>query len=314
MRDCMNGVIIIDKPPGKTSFAVVENIKKILGARKVGHAGTLDPLATGVLPVCINEATKLAQFFLMDSKEYRATMLLGIETDTLDIDGKITARKEPRVTKSDIENTLNSFVGEIEQKPPRYSAIKFKGKPLYEWARRGSAVDPLPRTVDIHQIILENVELPYVTFFVSCSKGTYIRSLCSEIGERLGCGACLSALRRIRSGYFVEESAISFENINHQKAEEMLLKNLIPMVDAVSCFPTIDVDQRLADRLRNGYQPLVGDMAENQIDTLTAGQVIKFISSGNCLVALARMLYSFDQISALDSKKQLVEIIRVFNY
>lgn len=310
----MNGVIIIDKPSGKTSFTVVENIKKILGARKVGHTGTLDPLATGVFPVCINEATKLAQFFLMDGKEYRATMLLGIETDTLDIEGKITARKEPRVTKSDIEHALSSFVGKIEQKPPRYSAVKFKGKPLYKWARRGRAINPLPRTVDIYQIILENVDLPYVTFFVSCSKGTYIRSLCAEIGEILGCGACLSSLRRIRSGYFAEESAISLENINNQKTEEMLLKNLIPMVDALSCFPTIDVDQKLAGKLRNGHQPLVVDMAENQIDSFTAGQVVKFVSSGNCLVALARTLYSFDQISSLDSKEQLVEIIRVFNY
>lgn len=310
----MNGVIIIDKPSGKTSFAVVEHIKKILGARKVGHAGTLDPLATGVLPVCVNEATKLAQFFLTDNKEYRATMLLGVETDTLDIEGQITAQQEPRVTRGGIENVLCSFVGKIEQNPPRYSAVKFKGKPLYKWARRGSAVDPPPRMVDIHQIILENVELPYVTFFVSCSKGTYIRSLCSDIGERLGCGACLSALRRIRSGHFVEELAVSFENIDNQKKEEMLVKNLIPMVDTLSYFPTIDVDQRLAGRLRNGYQPLVGDISKNQIDDLTAGKVVKFVSGGNCLVALARMLYSFDRLSSLDSRKQLVEIIRVFNY
>jgi tRNA pseudouridine55 synthase len=309
----MNGVIIIDKPSGKTSFAVVEHIKKILGARKVGHAGTLDPLATGVLPICVNEATKLAQFFLMDNKEYRATMLLGVETDTLDIEGEITAQQEPRVTRSGIENVLSSFVGKIEQTPPRYSAIKFKGKPLYKWARRGSAFDPAPRMVDIHQIILENIELPYVTFFVSCSKGTYIRSLCSDIGERLGCGACLSSLRRIRSGNFVEEAAISFENIDTEKKEEMLVKNLIPMVDTLSCFPTIDVDQKLAGRLRNGYQPVIGDMVADQIDTLTAGNVVKFVSGGNCLVALAKMLYSFDQISSLDSRKQLVEIIRVFN-
>lgn len=310
----MNGVLIIDKPPGKTSYSVVENIKKILGVRKVGHAGTLDPLATGVLPVCINEATKLVQFFLMDSKEYRATMLLGIETDTLDIEGKIIARKEPRVTRKGIENVLSSFVGKIEQKPPRYSAVKFKGKPMYKWARMGNAVDPLPRMVEVHQIILEDVELPYVTFFVSCSKGTYIRSLCSDIGERLGCGACLSALRRIKSSHFVEESAISFENVHDQKKGEMLVKNLIPMVDALPCFPIIDVDQKLAGRLRNGYQPVIGDMVKNQVPVLAAGDVVKFVSDGNCLVALARILYSFDQISSLDSKKQLVEIIRVFNY
>lgn len=309
----MNGVIIIDKPSGKTSYAVVENIKRILGVRKVGHTGTLDPLATGVLPVCINEATKLVQFFLMDSKEYRATMLLGIETDTLDIEGKITARKEPCVIRSNIEAVLSGFVGKIEQTPPRYSAVKYKGKPMYKWARKGHVVDPLPRMVEIHQITLEDVELPYVTFSVSCSKGTYIRSLCSDIGEKLGCGACLSALRRIKSGHFLEESAISFENVHDQKKVEILTKNLIPMIDALSRFPAIDVDQKLAGRLRNGYQPVIGDMVKNQVPVLAAGDVVKFVSGGNCLVALARILYSFDQISSLDSKEQLVEIIRVFN-
>ena len=309
----MNGVIIIDKPSGKTSYAVVENIKRILGVRKVGHTGTLDPLATGVLPVCINEATKLVQFFLMDSKEYRATMLLGIETDTLDIEGKITARKEPCVTRSDIEDVLSGFVGKIEQTPPRYSAVKYKGKPMYKWARKGIAVDPLPRMVEVRQITLEDVELPYVNFSVSCSKGTYIRSLCSDIGKKLGCGACLSALRRIKSGHFVEESAISFENVHDREKGELLVKNLIPMIDALSRFPAIDVDQKLAGRLRNGYQPVIGDMVKNQVPVLAAGDVVKFVSGGNCLVALARILYSFDQISSLDSKKQLVEIIRVFN-
>ncbi|MEA1935284.1 MAG: tRNA pseudouridine(55) synthase TruB [Thermodesulfobacteriota bacterium] len=309
----MNGVIIIDKPSGKTSYAVVENIKRILGVRKVGHTGTLDPLATGVLPVCINEATKLVQFFLMDSKEYRATMLLGIETDTLDIEGKITARKEPCVIRSNIEAVLSGFVGKIEQTPPRYSAVKYKGKPMYKWARKGHVVDPLPRMVEVHQITLEDVELPYVTFSVSCSKGTYIRSLCSDIGEKLGCGACLSALRRIKSGHFLEESAISFENVHDQKKVEILTKNLIPMIDALSRFPAIDVDQKLAGRLRNGYQPVIGDMVKNQVPVLAAGDVVKFVSGGNCLVALARKLYSFDQISSLDSKEQLVEIIRVFN-
>ena len=310
----MNGVIIIDKPSGKTSYDIVEDVKKTLGVRKVGHTGTLDPLATGVLPVCINEATKLAQFFLADSKEYRATMLLGVETDTLDIEGKIIARKEPCVTKRDIENVLKSFAGKIEQAPPRYSAIKFKGKPMYRWARKGIVVNPNPRVIEVHQITLEDVELPYVTFLVSCSKGTYVRSLCSDIGEKLGCGACLSGLRRIRSGYFVEGLTISLENVHDQGKRRMLEKNIIPMVDALSGFPTIDVDQRLAGRLREGYQPTVGDMAENYVLSLATGDVVKFVSSGSHLVALARMLYSFEEASSLDSKKQLVKILRVFNY
>jgi len=309
----MNGVLIIDKPSGKTSYDIVEDVKKVLGARKVGHTGTLDPLATGVLPVCVNEATKLAQFFLTDSKEYRATMLLGVETDTLDIEGKIIARKEPHITKSDVEDVLKGFMGKIEQHPPRYSAVKFKGKPMYRWARSGSTVDPPPRMIEIRRIALEDVELPFVTFSVSCSKGTYIRSLCSDIGKRLGCGACLAGLRRIRSGHFVEESAISLENVHDQKKGEILEKNLIPMVDALSRFSTIAVDQKLAGRLKKGYQPAIGDLADNHVPPLAAGDVVKFVSGGSCLVALARILYSFDEISLLDSNKQLVKILRVFN-
>jgi len=309
----MNGVLIIDKPSGKTSYNIVEDVKKTLCARKVGHTGTLDPLATGVLPVCINEATKLVQFFSMDNKEYRATMLLGVETDTLDIEGKIIARKEPHITKSDIEGVLRGFMGKIEQHPPRYSAVKFKGKPMYKWARSGSTVNPLPRIIEIHQITLEKVEFPYVTFLVSCSKGTYIRSLCSDIGKRLGCGACLAGLRRIRSGHFVEEAAISLENIHGRQKGEILGKKVITMVDALSCFSTIAVDQKLAGRLREGYQPTIGDLADNHVPLLAAGDVVKFVSGGSCLVALARMLYSFDEISLLDSRKQLVKILRVFN-
>ncbi|MBE9546441.1 MAG: tRNA pseudouridine(55) synthase TruB [Proteobacteria bacterium] len=309
----MNGVIIIDKPLGKTSHDIVEDVKKTLGVRKVGHTGTLDPLATGVLPVCVNEATKLAQFFLTDGKEYRATMLLGVETDTLDIEGKIIVQREPHVTKSDIEDVLNSFVGEIEQTPPRYSSVKYKGKPMHKWARRGIVVEPLPRMVEVYRITLEDVELPYVTFLVSCSKGTYIRSLCSDIGQKLGCGGCLSGLRRIRSGHFCEEAAVSLENIHDQRKRDLLEKNIVPMADALPDFSTIDVDQKLAGRLKKGYQPAVGDLAEHRVPFLTAGDVVKFVSWEGHLVALARMLYSFDQISSLDSKKQLVKILRVFN-
>ncbi len=308
----MNGVIIIDKPSGKTSYDVVEDVRKILGLRKVGHTGTLDPLATGVLPVCLNEATKLVQFFLKDSKEYRAAMLLGVETDTLDIEGKIIVRKKPNVNRSDIEGILSGLVGKIEQKPPRYSAIKFKGKPMYMWARKGVVLDPLSRVVEVHQITLEDIELPYVTFFVSCSGGTYIRSLCSDIGERLGCGACLAGLRRVRSGHFVEKSAVSLESVPSQKKKETLERNIISMVDALPGFSAIDIDQKLADRLKEGCQPAVGDLAENHLSFLAFADVVKFVTRGGRLVALARALYSSDQISSLDSEKQLFKILRVF--
>ncbi len=133
----MNGVIVIDKPSGRTSRAVVEEVKRALGIKKAGHTGTLDPLATGVLPVCINEATKLVQFLALDTKEYRATLLLGVRTDTLDTEGRVISREEPRVTREQVEDALHGLTGKREQLPPRYSAVKFRGKPLYDWTRRG---------------------------------------------------------------------------------------------------------------------------------------------------------------------------------
>src|SRR3990172_2514428 len=153
----MNGVVIVDKPAGQTSHDVVQDIKKILGVKKVGHMGTLDPLATGVLPVCINEGTKLAQFFTMDRKEYRATMLLGVTTDTYDVEGKITAEAEPRVSREDIERALSSLVGAREQVPPSYSAVKYQGKPLYKWTRQGINIVSPPRAIEIYRLTLEEV-------------------------------------------------------------------------------------------------------------------------------------------------------------
>ena len=144
----MNGVIVIDKPSGPTSRDVVEEVKRTLGIRKAGHTGTLDPLATGVLPVCINEATKLVQFLALDDKEYRATLLLGVRTDTLDTEGRVIFREEPRVTREQVEEALMGLTGRREQAPPRYSAVKFRGRPLYDWARRGIDVEA-PREVEV---------------------------------------------------------------------------------------------------------------------------------------------------------------------
>ena len=309
----MDGIVVIDKPSGKTSHAVVSNVRRLLGVRKAGHTGTLDPLATGVLPVCINEATKLVQFFSMDSKEYRATMLLGIETDTLDMEGKITAQCEPHVEKGDIKEVLDRFVGKIEQFPPRYSAVKFQGKPLYKWARMGNTIELPPRTVEIYSLVVEDILLPYVTFKVSCSSGTYIRSLSSDAGKMLGCGACLWSLRRTRSGSFHEGSAVSVEDIDSEKKQEVLAANIVPLVDALPELPAINVDQALAEKLRRGYQPVANVLSLNRIPFLATGDVVRFVSHDRCLAAIGKMLYASDQMASLDGEKQVVKIIRVFN-
>jgi tRNA pseudouridine55 synthase len=308
----MNGIIVIDKPAGKTSHAVVQDVKKILGAKKVGHTGTLDPLATGVLPVCINEATKLAQFFNMDRKEYRATVLLGVTTDTYDVEGKIIAEASPSVDRADISRALLSLVGTRQQVPPPYSAVKYQGQPLYKWARKGITIVTLPRTIEIYHIALEEVTLPYVVFSVACSKGTYIRSLCLEIGEMLGCGACLAGLRRIKSGYFSEGEAFALAGVEETGRKEALAAHIIPLADVLPDLPVIAVDKPLAEKIRQGYQPVFDSLFPDHIPFLAAGDVLR-LKQERQLVAIARMLYQSDTLPARAGQERAVEIVRVFN-
>jgi tRNA pseudouridine55 synthase len=311
----MNGVIVIDKPSGLTSRDVVEEVKRSLGIRKAGHTGTLDPLANGVLPVCINEATKLVQFLALDTKEYRATLLLGVRTDTLDTEGRVITREEPRVTGEQVEEALCSLTGRREQLPPRYSAVKFKGRPLYEWTRRGIEVEQLPRDVEVYSVRIDEVRLPEVTFTVSCSKGTYIRSLCAEVGETLGCGGCMSALRRTRSGCFREEMALALapEGMTVDEKRKRLLAHVVPMTALLPGLAVIAVDQPLAERLRNGYQPEGEILARYHIPFLAAGDVVKLILDEKHLVAVARMLRASDELAAEGGAGQAVRILRVFN-
>ncbi|MBU2054898.1 MAG: tRNA pseudouridine(55) synthase TruB [Proteobacteria bacterium] len=309
----MNGVVVIDKPQGPTSRAVVEEVKRALGVRKAGHTGTLDPLATGVLPVCVGEATKLVQFLALDDKEYRATLLLGVRTDTLDIEGSVLSREDPRVAREQVEEALLGLTGRREQTPPRYSAVKFRGKALHDWTRRGIAVEALPREVEIYDVRVEEVRLPEATFTVSCSKGTYIRSLCAEVGEKLGCGGCMSALRRTRSGCFREEQALAMEGLTAQGKKDLLTAHLLPMTEVLPGMAVIGVDQALAGKLRNGYQPDGEILRSYHIPFLAAGDVVKLISHDEHLVAVGRMLCASDELAAGEGKKQAVRILRVFN-
>jgi tRNA pseudouridine55 synthase len=309
----MNGIIVIDKPAGRTSRAVVEEVKRALGIKKAGHTGTLDPLATGVLPVCINEATKLVQFLALDTKDYRATLLLGVRTDTLDTEGEVITREEPRVTREQVEEALSSLTGRRKQSPPLYSAVKFRGRPLYDWTRRGIAVEQLPREVEVFSIRIDEFRLPEVAFTVSCSKGTYIRSLCAEVGETLGCGGCMSALRRTRSGCFHEEMALATGGMTENEKRELFAAHLTPLVEALPGLAAIDVDLPLAECLRNGYQPDGEMLMRYHIPFLAAGDVVKFTLEGRRLVALARMLRESSELASAEGRKQAVRILRVFN-
>jgi tRNA pseudouridine55 synthase len=308
----MNGIVVIDKPSGKTSHDVVEDVKKALSVKKAGHAGTLDPMATGVLPVCLEEATKLVQFLSTDTKDYTATMLLGVKTDTQDIEGKIIARDDPYVIHEDLEDIFFRFVGETEQVPPSYSAVKYKGQPLYKWARRGITVEVPRRIINIYAITIDEVNLPYVTFRVSCSKGTYVRSLCSDIGEMLGCGACLASLRRTRSGSFFEASAIPLDELENA-AGQRPQDHVIPLIDALPDIAAICVDHKFARRLREGYQPIAETLRTYQIPSLADGDMVKFIDETGDLVSVAKMLCSSDRIDSLDGKMQAAKIVRIFN-
>jgi tRNA pseudouridine55 synthase len=311
----MNGVVVIDKPSGLTSRAVVEEVKRSLKISKAGHTGTLDPLANGVLPVCLGEATKLVQFLALDDKEYRATLLLGVRTDTLDTEGCVMSREEPRVTGEQVAEALGSLTGRREQVPPRYSAVKFRGRPLYEWTRRGIEVEQPPRAVEVYSVRVDEISLPEVTFTISCSKGTYIRSLCAEVGEALGCGGCLSALRRTRSGSFREERALALapDGMAADEKRERLLARLVPMTDLLPGLAVIAIDQPLAERLRNGYQPEGDVLARYHIPFLAAGDVVKLILDEKHLVAVARMLHASDELASGENVGQAVRILRVFN-
>jgi len=217
-----NGIIIVDKPRGMTSHDVVNVVRHLFGIRKVGHAGTLDPIATGVLIILIGDLTKRFNLLANDDKEYIARLRLGVTTDTGDALGKVTNVSDPQKVDGDlIEKAIMSFKGEIEQVPPMFSAIKFKGKSLYKWARKGIIVERKARRVTIRNVLIKEISLPDVVFEVSCSKGTYIRQLCQDIGDRLGCGGHMTELRRIRSGDFHISRAIGIDKLKSMSRDEL---------------------------------------------------------------------------------------------
>ena len=308
----MDGVIVIDKPAGKTSHDVVVAVKKALGVKKAGHTGTLDPLATGVLPVCLNEATKLAGFLTGEDKEYRATMLLGVKTDTMDIEGKIIGQSDNFVSEEEIKSVINRMTGKIKQLPPAYSAVKYQGKPLYKWARKGVLPDLQPREITIYNIVVENISFPRVTFRVACSKGTYIRTLCSDIGDVLGTGACLSGLRRLQSGFFSEKMTVDLNEYAGVDQKEKLAEKILPMAELLPLITTIELEDHSAVKLRNGWQPSVEMLKKHDLPLLKAGDMIKFTHGGS-LLAVAEMLASVHSFSSFDGKTQAARIVRVFN-
>jgi tRNA pseudouridine55 synthase len=248
----MDGLLLIDKPAGMTSFAVVRRVKKALQVKKVGHLGTLDPFATGLLPLALGEATKLTQFLLDEPKTYLATLQLGVETDTQDLTGSRTAESDHLPAVEDVYRVACSFVGEIDQVPPMYSAVHHQGERLYKLARRGETVEAAPRKVMIHRLAIKEVALPRVTLEVECSKGTYIRTLAHDLGRALGCGAHLVSLTRLAVGPFRLEEALALDMVEKMAASEFVHRHLIPLVRCLPGFKTVRVDELQARRLAQG--------------------------------------------------------------
>lgn len=260
----MNGVINIYKNTGMTSFDVVAMVRRVAKMKKVGHTGTLDPAASGVLPVCLGKATKIIDYIMENKKVYRVNLKLGMVTDTYDLEGEVLREKDAsHITKDEILNCINSFLGTIDQVPPMYSALKQNGVRLYELARQGIEVHREARKITIYSI--ENIKIESndnIQMDVCCSKGTYIRSLCYDIGEKLNVGATMTALERIQNGPFTKEEAINIEDLT----EKLLEKHIISIEKALDSFEKITVNEKFGKLLRNGVKVFDNRMYSEEVE------------------------------------------------
>jgi tRNA pseudouridine55 synthase len=248
----MDGVLLIDKPAGLTSHEVVLQIRKFLGVKKIGHTGTLDPYATGVLVLCVGKATRIIEFLVRSIKEYQTTLKLGVTTDTQDFTGHILSEKPISVPEKELREQIQNFLGEIEQIPPMFSAIKIKGQRLYGLARQGQEVDRSPRKVTIYDFRILDIQFPFVSLQITCSHGTYIRTLVSDLGDRLGSGACVWELRRTRSGSFEIEDTITLEKLKSLSPEQIVEKYLIALDKALITMPALYFDEKSSKLLSQG--------------------------------------------------------------
>lgn len=304
----MNGVIVVDKPKGFTSNKILGRVKKILNIKKAGHTGTLDPFATGVLPICLNEATKLIPYFNEEYKEYIGLITLGIETDTLDKTGNIINNKTVgKIEESDILTCLYSFKGSISQIPPMYSALKVNGVRLYNMARKGEVVERKPREIYIDKIELLSFESPYIEFYVRCTKGTYIRSLASDIGAKIGCGGSLKELKRVSSGQFSIDDSFNLDDIEENKYKIKSINELLKE------YKNINVDDDLEKIIRNGKKLIKKYFEHLFIPDLKIKE--KFvIKNANRSIAILEALKSTIEIKDINNSETIFKILRVLNY
>ena len=245
----MNGIVIIDKPQGWTSQDVTARLRRVFNTRRIGHGGTLDPMATGVLPVFVDRATRGVEFFEHAEKTYETVLRLGLTTDTEDISGNVLTEQDAFVTPSQLEAVLDQFRGEIMQVPPMYSALKINGQKLVDLARKGKTVERQPRPITIHELTLLSMEADGIHLRVRCSKGTYIRTLCKDIGEALGCGGCMAALRRVQAGEYTIDQAVPLQELLECENPEQYLR---PVDSMFRNYPSVTLTGNQEKRCRNG--------------------------------------------------------------
>jgi len=263
----ISGILLLDKPKGKSSNGILQHVKHLYGASKAGHTGSLDPLATGMLPICFGEATKFSQHLLNADKTYSTIARLGQKTNTGDAEGEIIQERDiALITTANLLSVTNHFLGEIEQVPPMYSALKHQGQPLYKLARKGIEIERKPRKLTIHSIDAQILDPFRIQFKVSCSKGTYIRSLVEDIGEMLGCGAHVEELRRLTAGPFIS-GMLTVEQLEEQEAEkgaQSLDEHLLPVNSAVESFNSVVLCREMADNLCQGKKIEIDDQYVSQ--------------------------------------------------
>ncbi|MBM4957590.1 tRNA pseudouridine(55) synthase TruB [Vibrio parahaemolyticus] len=285
----INGVILLDKPTGISSNDALQKVKRIYFAEKAGHTGALDPLATGMLPICLGEATKFSQFLLDSDKRYRVIAKLGERTNTSDSDGEVVETRPVDVTLEKLEASIEKFRGESDQVPSMFSALKYQGKPLYEYARKGIEVPRESRKITVYEIILHRFEGDEVEMEVHCSKGTYIRTIVDDLGEMLGCGAHVTMLRRTAVAKYPYEKMVTLEQLNelleqaHREEiapRELLDPLLMPMDTAVEDLPEVNLIPELADMVQHGQPVQVLGTPEQGALRLTMGEERLFIGVG----------------------------------
>jgi tRNA pseudouridine55 synthase len=295
-----------------TSHDVVDAVRRILGMQRIGHTGTLDPQATGVLPVCVGRATRIAQYLTQADKEYVMTLRLGITTDTLDAAGKETSRSpEVRVRRQDVEAVLPRFVGEIQQVPPIYSAKKHQGERLYRLARRGEVVDREPVAVTVFALELLGFDVPDVHLKATCSKGTYARSLCDDIGRALGCGGHLHALCRTRAGQFGLAGAVTLEGLEERVRTGRVGEVLMPIAEALAHLPGARVAPEAGPLILHGNAVTAGMVVQFPSD-VSKGKLVRVLGFRKQLLSLAESAVTSEEFGTCEATRVVLTPVRVF--